>query len=52
VTTLITGGTGLIGASLAASDSLEYFRAIDRLIRTGPTGTNLMDLRMVFVAPC
>ena len=34
---------------LAASDSLEYFRAIDRLIRTGPTGTNLMDLRMAFV---
>lgn len=35
------------GAYLEAFDSYHYFQKIDTLIKTGPTGTNLMDIRGV-----
>ncbi len=34
---------------LAKNDSYNFFRAIDGLIFTGPTGTNVMDLTMILV---
>jgi glycerate-2-kinase len=30
-------------------DSYHFFQALDQLIKTGPTKTNVMDLRMFFV---
>ncbi|MDE3194989.1 MAG: DUF4147 domain-containing protein, partial [Acidobacteriota bacterium] len=36
-------------ASLARNDSYTYFDSIGDLIRTGPTGTNVMDLHLVMV---
>jgi hydroxypyruvate reductase len=38
------------GAYLAANDSYAFFAAIDDLIRTGPTSTNVGDLQVVLVA--
>jgi glycerate 2-kinase len=35
---------------LAAHDSYSFFAGIDDLIRTGPTGTNVNDIRAVLVA--
>jgi hydroxypyruvate reductase len=34
---------------LAANDSYTFFDAIGDLIRTGPTGTNVMDVRLILV---
>ena len=34
---------------LANNDSYSFFKALDDLIFTGPTGTNVMDLRMILV---
>ena len=36
-------------ASLDRNDAYPFFDAIDDLVRTGPTGTNVMDLMMVLV---
>jgi hydroxypyruvate reductase len=35
---------------LARNDSYPYFDALGDLIRTGPTGTNVMDVRLVLVS--
>jgi glycerate 2-kinase len=37
------------GAALAAHDAYPFFRALDDLIVTGPTGTNVGDLQVVLV---
>jgi glycerate 2-kinase len=37
------------GACLAAHDSYSYFAGIGDLIRTGPTGTNVNDIRAVLI---
>ncbi|SFG77081.1 hydroxypyruvate reductase [Halopelagius inordinatus] len=37
-------------AALADNDALPYLRARNALVRTGPTGTNVNDLRVVVVA--
>lgn len=34
---------------LARNDSYHFFEALDDLIITGPTGTNVMDLRLILV---
>lgn len=34
---------------LKENNSYEFFNAIDQLIKTGPTGTNVMDLRMFYL---
>lgn len=34
---------------LEANDSYHYFEALDDLIKTGPTNTNVMDVRLVMV---
>ena len=39
-------------AVLAGHDSYRLFVAVDALIRTGPTLTNVNDIRAVLVAPC
>jgi hydroxypyruvate reductase len=36
-------------AALEANDAYSYFSALDDLIITGPTGTNVMDLALLFV---
>jgi glycerate-2-kinase len=36
-------------ASLAAHDSYHFFEALDGLLKTGPTHTNVMDLRVGLV---
>jgi hydroxypyruvate reductase len=36
-------------ASLARNDAYGYFQALDDLIVTGPTGTNVMDVQVVLV---
>jgi hydroxypyruvate reductase len=36
-------------AFLAANDSYRYFQALDDLVITGPTNTNVMDVRIVLV---
>jgi hydroxypyruvate reductase len=42
---------GLMSAAdyLARNDSYRYFEALEDLILTGPTGTNVMDLRLIIV---
>jgi glycerate 2-kinase len=37
-------------AFLEDSDSHSFFRAVGGLVLTGPTGTNVMDLRLVFLS--
>lgn len=37
--------------ALDNNDAYPYFQAIDALIQTGPTGTNVMDLAVVVVGP-
>ena len=37
------------GAALAANDSTPFFEALDDLIVTGPTGTNVMDVQVVLI---
>ncbi len=45
-------GAGLDpGASLAGHDSYSLFAALGDLIRTGPTLTNVNDLRAILIAP-
>lgn len=39
------------GAALAANDSYHFFDALGDLVRTGPTGTNVMDVRLMLVRP-
>ncbi len=36
-------------AALAENDAYPCFRALDGLIVTGPTGTNVMDIQLVLV---
>lgn len=36
---------------LDANDAYPYFRELDDLVVTGPTGTNVMDLRLLLVTP-
>lgn len=36
---------------LARNDAYPFFEALDDLLVTGPTGTNVMDLQVVLVAP-
>ena len=38
-------------AGLAENDSYAYFEALDDLIRTGPTGTNVRDVALLLVRP-
>jgi len=38
-------------ASLARHDSYHFFAALDDLIKTGPTGTNVMDVRLMLIGP-
>jgi len=41
---------GLVASAyLAANDSYRFFDPLKDLIRTGPTGTNVMDLRLILV---
>lgn len=35
---------------LTANDSYSFFSALDDLVMTGPTGTNVMDLRLLLVS--
>jgi hydroxypyruvate reductase len=37
------------GEFLARNDSYRYFEGIEGLIKTGPTGTNVMDVRVMLV---
>ena len=37
--------------ALAINDSYHFFEACGGLLKTGPTHTNVMDLRVVLVAP-
>ena len=37
-------------AFLNNNDSHHFFRALDDLIRTGPTGTNVGDLQVALIA--
>jgi len=39
------------GAVLAAHDSYRLFDAIGDLVRTGPTLTNVNDVRAILIAP-
>jgi hydroxypyruvate reductase len=34
---------------LAANDSYHFFEGLDSLIKTGPTGTNVMDVRVLLI---
>jgi hydroxypyruvate reductase len=36
---------------LDANDSYTFFERLEALVKTGPTGTNVMDLRMVLIGP-
>ena len=43
-------GLGLdAAAALTANDSTPFFEALDDLIVTGPTGTNVMDIQVVLI---
>ena len=44
------GGTGDGEAALAANDSESFFAAVGGLFVTGPTGTNVSDLRVILTA--
>jgi hydroxypyruvate reductase len=37
------------GAFLVENDSYHFFEKVEGLIKTGPTGTNVMDVRVVLV---
>ena len=37
-------------AYLAATDSYRLFEQLDDLIKTGPTGTNVMDVRVILIS--
>ena len=39
------------GASLENNDSHAFFRAAGGLVRTGPTGTNVMDVQVTLIDP-
>jgi glycerate 2-kinase len=36
---------------LAANDSYHFFTAINGLLKTGPTNTNVCDLQMILIDP-
>lgn len=38
-----------IKSYLRNNNSYEFFNLIDQLIKTGPTGTNVMDIRMLYI---
>lgn len=38
-------------AALRANDSYRFFEAVDGLFRPGPTGTNVMDLKLALLEP-
>lgn len=38
-------------ATLAANDSYHFFEALGDLVKTGPTGTNVMDVRLMLAGP-
>ncbi|NLI30976.1 MAG: glycerate kinase, partial [Nitrospiraceae bacterium] len=38
-------------AYLGNNDSYHFFKPLDDLIITGPTGTNVMDLQVVLIEP-
>ena len=38
-------------AALAANDTHTFLKAIGALVRTGPTGTNVMDIVVALAAP-
>lgn len=38
-----------INAFLADNNSYEFFRILDQLIVTGPTNTNVMDMRLIYL---
>lgn len=38
-------------ATLAANDSYHFFEALNDLVKTGPTGTNVMDVRLMLIRP-
>ena len=38
-------------AFLASNDSYRFFEKLDDLLKTGPTGTNVMDLYLLLVTP-
>ncbi|MBR9989036.1 MAG: glycerate kinase, partial [Gemmatimonadetes bacterium] len=52
-TTVSTGRTAGFDAvaALARNDSYTFLAAADALIRTGPTGTNVMDVQVALVDP-
>jgi len=35
---------------LSRNDSYHFFEALDDLVKTGPTNTNVMDLRIILVS--
>jgi len=51
---LVTGKTGMnpkARTALDDNDSYHFFAAAGGLIKTGPTGTNVMDIQIVLVGP-
>ena len=36
---------------LANNDSYNFFEKVNGLVKTGPTGTNVMDVRIFLVGP-
>jgi glycerate 2-kinase len=45
-------GAGIDAAeSLESNDSHSFFAAAGGIIRTGPTGTNVMDVQIALIAP-
>ncbi|MGE5644195.1 MAG: glycerate kinase type-2 family protein [Acidobacteriota bacterium] len=38
-------------SALAANDSYHFFEPLGELLKTGPTGTNVMDVRLLLVGP-
>lgn len=52
VRTVVRGRAAGVDAAerLAANDAYTFFRALDDLVITGPTGTNVMDLTLVLVS--
>jgi glycerate 2-kinase len=49
-----TGETGLhpnAGSALANNDSYHFFEEAGGLVKTGPTGTNVMDIQIVLAKP-
>lgn len=41
-----------VSAYLANNDSYAYFAQLGDLLRCGPTGTNVMDIKLALIGPC